>query len=253
MTSELGFIFVAGLLGSSHCIGMCGGFAVVLGVTSTGRWRGLGRQSAYSLGRIFTYAVLGAIAGLLGHKLTTLGVASTAVRIGAGLCVLAGLFLIVEGLGAAGFSLRRSNATGESCGGCLTSPLLMNFLKAPGLHNAFLAGLMTGFLPCGLVYAFLALAAARTHPLEGMAVMTVFGLGTVPLMVLTGVGSTFLSVVSRRRLLRAAAWCVVVTGMLTVARGAGFLKSSMQQETPDCPFCATQPDVTQPTSGDAAE
>ncbi|MCA9056350.1 MAG: sulfite exporter TauE/SafE family protein, partial [Planctomycetaceae bacterium] len=147
------------------------------------------------------------------------------------------------GLRSAGFSLWRKNVSGETCGGCLTSPLLMTFLKAPGLHNAFLAGLMTGFLPCGLVYAFLALAAARTNPLEGMAVMTAFGLGTIPLMVLTGIGSTLLSAVTRQRLLRAAAWCVVLTGMLTVVRGAGFLRAASEAETPACPFCAGSTDT----------
>lgn len=240
MISELFLIFVAGLLGSSHCIGMCGGFTMILGMTSAGRRHGLVRQLAYSAGRIFTYSVLGAVAGLVGQHLTTFSLTAGAVRVGAGLCILAGGFLVVEGLSAAGFSWRRKDVQGVSCGGCLSSALLSNFLRAPGAANAFLGGVLTGFLPCGLVYAFLALAAARSNPFGGLAVMTAFGLGTVPLMVATGVGSTFLSVMARRRMLKAAAWCVVATGILTAARGAGFLYYGEESQGPACPFCASQ-------------
>jgi sulfite exporter TauE/SafE len=219
---------------------MCGGFSVILGMTAEGRRNGLYRQLAYSLGRIFTYMVLGAVAGLLGGKLIALGASPSAVRIAAGLCVLAGLFLMFEGLIAAGFSFGRRGRAQSSCGGCLAGPLFTTFLKSTGLYNAFLGGLMTGFLPCGLLYAFLALAAARMHPLEGMAVMGAFGLGTVPLMVIAGVGSTFLSPVGRTRMLRVAAWCVVLTGALTVVRGAGYLTAEAPTDPAACPFCSAQ-------------
>lgn len=243
LTTELGLTFAAGLLGSSHCIGMCGGFAMILGLTSRGRWRGLGRQTAYSAGRVFTYSVLGCIAGLIGDRVVRLGLVSGAARIGAGLCVLAGLFLLVEGLKSVGLFWRSRPVAGTSCGGCLSSPLFHQFLRADGFQNAFLGGVLTGFLPCGLVYAFLALAAARAHPLEGLAVMTAFGLGTIPLMVAAGIGSTFLSTNGRSRLLKAAAWCVVVTGLLTIIRGAGYLWAADAAEQPPCPFCVNGSDA----------
>jgi sulfite exporter TauE/SafE len=236
MIGELSLIFVAGLLGSSHCIGMCGGFAVILGMTSRGPLDNLARQSAFGAGRIFTYSSLGALAGLLGRRLTAMETGW--INLPAGLCLLAGLFLIVQGLSAAGFSLRRAPRGGLPCGGCLSGPLFTTMLQNPGAHNAFLAGVLTGFLPCGLVYAFLSLAASKGDPWSGLLVMGAFGLGTLPLMVVAGVGSTLLSLVARRRLLRAAAWCVVATGGLTVARGAGFLSWPGTDELPDCPFCA---------------
>lgn len=247
LPGELGLTFVAGLLGSSHCIGMCGGFAMILGMTSRGRWGGLGRQLAYSAGRIFTYSVLGCVAGLIGDRVVRLGLASGAARIGASLCVLAGLFLIVEGLKSAGVFWLRKPVAGSSCGGCLASPLFHQFLRGDGLQNAFLGGLLTGFLPCGLVYAFLALAAARAHPLEGLAVMSAFGLGTVPLMVAAGIGSTLLSIVGRNRLLKAAAWCVVVTGLLTIVRGAGYLWAADAATSAACPFCVNGSDAANGT------
>ncbi len=67
------------------------------------------------------------------------------------------------------------------------------FLLAPGLGNAFFAGVFTGFLPCGLVYAFLALASATQNMFAGWLTMLAFGLGTMPIMVLTGLGGGLLT------------------------------------------------------------
>ena len=67
---ELPLVFVAGILGTAHCLGMCGPFALAIGAGASG-WRGaLGRQFAYTAGRVFTYGVLGAIAGYGGARLT---------------------------------------------------------------------------------------------------------------------------------------------------------------------------------------
>lgn len=237
---EFPLVLLSGLLGSSHCVGMCGGFAVLVGMGQRSVWRNLLSQLAYSSGRIFTYSVLGAIAGAAGLKLAER--AGGFVHIPAALCVIAGLFLVVEGLSAAGFELRRwrKKREGAAIGGCLASPLFAALLRTPGLQNAFSAGLLTGFLPCGLVYAFLSLAASTGDVVYGLLVMAVFGLGTVPLMVLTGTTASLLSVVTRRRLMAVAAWCVVLTGTLTIARGAGFLDHmpfAGAESSSGCLFC----------------
>lgn len=69
---------------------------------------------------------------------------------------------------------------------CLSGGLLGSLLRTPGWQAAFMAGLLTGFLPCGLVYAYLALATSTNDPLSGLTIMIAFGLGTMPLMILTG-------------------------------------------------------------------
>src|SRR5262249_12002166 len=121
---------------------------------------------------------------------------------------------------------------------CPARGVLSTFLTAPGWHNAFLAGLLTGFLPCGLVYAYVAFAASTGRLLHGTLAMVVFGLGTAPLMILTGTGASALSLAGRGRLLRAAAWCVVVTGALTLFRGLGAtLAAFASREEPACPWC----------------
>jgi sulfite exporter TauE/SafE len=241
MTGDLLLIATSGLLGSAHCVGMCGGFAVLVGIPVSGAGRLLVRQLTYSAGRIVTYSMLGGIAGYAGVRLTNSSLIPGAVNVAAVLSILCGLFLIVEGAIASGFTLFRRAPRMSFCDGCGPGSIFSAFLRSPGWHHAFLAGLLTGFLPCGLVYGFLALAAAERDPLRGMAVMAAFGVGTVPLMVCTGLGSRALSAASRRRLLRIAAVCVVLTGGLTVFRGYGFLRSA--NAAPACPFCTGQAGV----------
>lgn len=233
---ELPLVFLGGLLGSSHCIGMCGGFAVMIGADQPSSRRNLNVQLAYSLGRVSTYAFLGALAGWLGMALT--GDHRALRSAPAALCLLAGLFLIVEGLAAAGFRIGRVS----SAAGCPFSSQFASLLRGGRLEHAFAAGILTGFLPCGLVYAFLALAGSTGSVGWGVAVMAVFGLGTLPLMLLTGVGAALLSSVTRRRMMHWSAWCVVVTGLLTVVRGAAFLTVPADAPTSSCPLCVERSD-----------
>jgi uncharacterized protein len=237
MIAQLALVAFSGVLGSAHCLGMCGGFALMVGLPVQGTRKRLWRQLAYSGGRIVTYAMLGGLAGYAGVRLSQSARLSSAVNVAAALSILCGLLLTIEGLLAAGVRLiprRQANP----CGGCLSTGMFSAFLRTPGLHHAFLAGTLTGFLPCGLVYGFLALSAAQHDPLAGMAVMTAFGLGTVPLMVAGGMGAAALSVAARRKVLRIAALCVVATGLSTAYRGYAAIRTADSGNAPSCPFCA---------------
>jgi len=123
----------------------------------------------------------------------------------------------------------------DAAGG-LGGELLASFLKSPGARNVFLAGLFTGMLPCGLVYAFVALAASTGDLLRGAAVMAVFGLGTAPVMVLSGCGASILNQSARCYAFRVAAWCVILTGVVSIARGCGFFHFA-GWEMAGCPLC----------------
>ena len=232
---ELPLIFVSGLLGSSHCIGMCGPFAILLGSSTTGWRQNVAWQLLYSLGRIFTYTTLGAMAGFGGQRLAglkLLGVNATAI-----LALVAGVLLVYEGLITAGrlkrFSFRRE-PSGDHPSGCPTGGLLRSMLQQQNRWGVFLAGVATGFLPCGLVYAFLLTAARSSDFLLGGLIMMVFGFGTVPLMVATGTSASLMSVERRSRLLTLAGWCVVVMGALSLYRGIAFLTVD---DPSVCPFC----------------
>jgi uncharacterized protein len=233
---EWPLLFLGGMLGSSHCVGMCGAFAVSIGVNSSSVRSNLGRQVMYTGGRIFTYAFGGATAGYAGLKLQKL--LATAFNAQAILAIAAGSLLVIQGLYAAGWlpRWRRTLGGGTTCG---AAGLFSSFLTAPGGWNAFLAGMLTGFLPCGLVYAYLVLAAGTGNMLHGAALMALFGAGTAPLMILTGIGSSLLSIRWRSRLLRLAALCVIVTGLITFGRGVSWARSANQTSGPTCPFCGS--------------
>ena len=111
---------------------------------------------------------------------------------------------------------------------------------AHGWSSLLLAGVFTGFIPCGLVYAFLFKAASTGSVWAGWITMATFGLGTIPLMVLVGYGGRFLSLVGRRRLFQVAAWCIVVTGIISIARGAAQFPATDANKPAPCPLCAPE-------------
>jgi sulfite exporter TauE/SafE len=248
---ELPLVFLGGLLGSAHCVGMCGGFALVIGSRARGAAGNVGRQAVYSLGRIFTYAVFGATVGYAGLRLTEL---ATLVNVQAVLAIVAGVLLIVQGLLSAGVLRARLiyalvGGTGGSAAVapyraapalCPAGGMLGTFLRSGALSHVFLAGMITGFLPCGLVYAYVALATSAGDMLGGAVTMAAFGAGTVPAMILTGSGASLVSLAGRRRMLRVAAWCVVLVGAISLARGFGFLELPGWHSPGGCPACADQ-------------
>jgi sulfite exporter TauE/SafE len=241
MFIELPLVLVSGMLGSAHCLGMCGPFALAIGAGAPNWRRNLMRQSCYTAGRVFTYGFLGACAGYAG---ATLGEsAADWVRVPAVLAIVAGLFLIYQGLTTAGaipvWNGWNKPRRPEGSSPCLTASFFASFLRHPRAHGVFLAGLFTGFLPCGLVYAFLALAASSANLLMGAATMAAFGLGTAPVMIATGWGGSLLRWTWRRRLLQLAAWCVVAAGVISIARGTGYLHGLPWHTSADanCPFC----------------
>jgi sulfite exporter TauE/SafE len=233
---ELPLVFLGGLLGSSHCIGMCGGFVLAIGGSAASSRAILSRQLVYSAGRLFTYSLAGALAGFggfwLSRRLTLLQGAQGL------LSVAAGLLLVSQGLLAVGILPARFRATRHTC---LTGAAFGTLLTSPHLSTVFVAGLLTGLLPCGLVYAYLALAASTGQMATAATLMAVFGAGTVPIMVLTGCGASLLTLAARRRLLRLAAWCVVLTGLVSLGRGAFGLYHVQTSDKPGaCPLC-TEP------------
>ena len=239
LSYELPLVFFSGVLGSAHCIGMCGAISATMNLGTTGVQSALNRQMLWSIGRTFTYAFLGMAAGFAGGRLSEsefLTSQSSVVSIQAGFAILAGLLLVLQGMLAAGW-FRSKKIQGSS--GCLTASVFGKFLRGGSRTGVFVAGILTGFLPCGLVYSFLALAAASASVWKGPLLMLAFGLGTVPVMLVTGAGLTMASLKLRQRLMKIAALCVIVTGMLTVGRGIAFAANASAENPEEaCPICA---------------
>ncbi len=250
---ELALIFVSGLLGSAHCVGMCGGFAVALGTGAPSNRAVLGRQLIYSAGRVTTYGLLGAMAGFGGLWLAER--VGPLVHLQAILALLAGAVLIVEGLRAGGWWPRRGRSAGQGASAalpCLAGSMLRPLLSGSGLTGPLVAGMATVLLPCGLLYAFLALAASTGSLTRGWLVMSSFALGTAPLMIAVGwlgpaLMATRRGLAWRGWLVRAAAASVLLVGCITVARGVGFLSLPGRQSPPGCPACTLQATATPAT------
>jgi hypothetical protein len=213
-------IFLASLLGSLHCTGMCGAF-IALAVDDRGSWRRhAALQAAYHGGRLLCYLALGAAAGAAG-QLLNLGAALAGVRsaaaVFAGVTIL--LFAAVTLLRILGF--RASGLAGPSWLGRLGRFAYVRAMKHPPIPRALLIGLCTTLLPCGWLYAFVATAAGTASPLAAAAVMGVFWLGTLPAMIALGAGvRTVLGPLNRRMPLITCV-ALVAIGLYTVIGRAG--------------------------------
>ena len=181
---DSGFIalFVVGLLGGTHCVGMCGGIVGALSMGAPARWS---MHLAYNSGRIFSYAMAGAIAGAMGAA--SLGLEGQ-LPVRNLLYLLANLMLIALGLYLIGVT--RALAFSERLGQHLwrrLQALSRRFLPAQSVAQAFPLGVLWGWLPCGLVYSALATALTAGSATRGALLMLAFGLGTLPNLLLAGI------------------------------------------------------------------
>ena len=198
-------LFLIGLLGGTHCIGMCGGIVSALSM-------GVGSRPAlhlaYNAGRIISYMLAGAIAGALGEASLALA-DQLPVRIM--LLVLANLMLVALGLYLMGVT--RALAFSERIGHKLwrhVQPLTRRFLPARTVAQAFPLGLLWGWLPCGLVYSALVTAMTNGSALHGGGMMLAFGLGTLPNLLLAGLLAVRLKAYAAKPAVRIAAGLLVL-------------------------------------------
>ena len=225
-----GGLFLTGLAMSLHCIGMCGpilaGFSQAFTraeLTVEGEAVGRRRSIAWSFlwyhtGRLWTYALLGLIAGLAGdalrHSAALLGWHRAAGAVIGIVVMLSGLMLlgVVPGVKADGF-LEKSALRKWSGARWLTA-----LLSARGAAPRLLLGAVMGFLPCGLVYAMLAVVAALPTPWHAAVGMIVFGLGTLPSLTLALLAGELVPARWRRYGSQVAAVLILLAGAWMTAR-----------------------------------
>lgn len=217
MPMEVSYLaaFLVGLLGGVHCVGMCGGIvgALALGLPREVRdsARMLPYLLAYNLARIASYTLAGVLLGGVGYLAAHWSGLRHAQL---GLQVLAALFMIALGLYLAGWwlGLARLERAGSQVWRHV-EPLGRRFLPVRTPGQAFLLGLLWGWLPCGLVYSVLVWSISRGDAIEGGLLMLSFGLGTLPTLLLMGVAATRLSAFVRH------VWVRRVAGMLVMSFG----------------------------------
>jgi len=205
--SSLLAALLAGLLGGVHCVGMCGGIVCALSlsaspsaVPSRPNWPFL---LAYNVGRIISYSIAGLLAGLLGEVLLS---SQLFPGLRTGMLLLASVFLLMLGLYIGNWW--RGLARVEQVGGWLwrrIEPYGRRFIPLQNVSQAFVMGALWGWLPCGLVYSMLILAVSSGSALQGALLLFVFGLGTLPNLLLMGLLADRLRVVLQQSWVRSLA------------------------------------------------
>jgi sulfite exporter TauE/SafE len=216
--------FLVGLLGGTHCLGMCGG---IVGALSTGlsgqvresRWRYLAAQLAYNTGRIASYTFAGLLVGAFAGQVGETGILQ-GMPVGR---YLAGVIMILLGIYLAGWwqTLRYLEKAGARLWKYL-EPLGRRWLPVRQAGQAFLLGLVWGWLPCGMVYAALAMAMATGSAAGGGATMLAFGLGTLPTLLTVGLAYNALRrFLQDPRVRTAAGILVILLGLVMLLASPG--------------------------------
>jgi sulfite exporter TauE/SafE len=209
---------LAGFVGSPHCAGMCGGFAVACGSTP-------GRSAAWHSGRLATYSLLGAVAGGFGTLIPgTGGVAA----------ILSGVLIVVFA-GILGGWLPEPSVRGRA-----VVQLTDRARRADGGGGTFAFGVANGFIPCGLVWAALALPLASGSAPTGALTMVAFGIGTIPVLAAVTAGARRIAL-RDLRMRRLVALGVLVSGLLSIGLREGLVPGADHSHTPDHSPSASAP------------
>ncbi|HLW13958.1 MAG TPA: sulfite exporter TauE/SafE family protein [Flavobacteriaceae bacterium] len=206
--------FLFGLLGSFHCIGMCGPIAFMLPVDRQNRARGMWQTSLYHIGRLLTYTLIGVLFGIIGSSFQLFGL-QQGLSIAMGVLMLLVLVIPVRVFNKYNFSKpifkwvgKLKNALGKE-------------LKQKKSDTYLTIGFLNGFLPCGLVYMAVFGAIASGSAWSGGVYMLLFGLGTVPLMSFAVYLGNFLKGKARQRIQRVIPVFVAIVAILFILRGLG--------------------------------
>jgi len=208
--------FVTGLLGTGHCIGMCGGLVSALSLSEAGRQGGWFFHLLYNLGRISTYTFIGAVVGWLG---SALAYTDRFKMVSRSLLIGSDVFVILVGLGTAGLFAWINVSKLDFPG-----PIKAMMLAAAGLRrlspaiSALPLGLLFGFIPCGYLYAVAITAAQSASVATGALMLFAFGLGTAPSLLLFGGAAHWLSGRARTWMLRIAGLVVAGMGVINLIK-----------------------------------
>ncbi len=207
-------IFIASLLGSLHCASMCGPFAAFALMRDTRRGPWL-LQALYHGGRLLAYATLGAIAGAFG---ATLDFGGSLLGIGRIAGVATGVLLVALGARRilAILGLRVPTFPGANRVGRLVGRMQQSAMRGEPVARSLGTGICTALLPCGWLYAFVAMAAGSGRATSGVLLMLVFWAGTVP--ILAGIGTSVREILARtgRALQVATAVLVMALGFVSI-------------------------------------
>ena len=206
--------FVLGLLGSFHCVGMCGPIAFMLPVDRSNSVKKISQISIYHIGRLLSYSIIGLVFGLVGKGLYIFGLQQQ-LSIVIGAIMILVVLIPYQTFNRYNFSkplFKIISKVKASLGKELQKKTPDTFLTI---------GFLNGFLPCGLVYMAVFASMATASATEGALYMILFGAGTIPLMTTAIYFSQFLKGSIRQRIQKVIPVFVVLIGVLFILRGLG--------------------------------
>lgn len=208
---EIGFFM--GLLGSVHCIGMCGPLVMALPILHLNPIQKTLATFLYHLGKIMTYGLLGIVVGLFGKQIPFYNVQQHLSILIGGLMLLYVLWV---------FYLHPKRKIGFIKIDWIQKPIfsaLSKLLKQNRVSTFFLIGLLNGLLPCGMIYLALGSAWANQSVLQSGLFMVLFGLGTLPALLLVAFGGQLMGLAFRQRIQKALPYMLFSMGVLLILRG----------------------------------
>jgi len=201
-----------GLMGSFHCLGMCGPIAFILPVDRNHKAKMSFQTLLYHLGRMTAYAIIGLVFGYLGKGISLVGFQQK-------VSLILGIVMVILAFIPASKVLNLKPLAGWNKFVYFVKNSLSNYLQKRSTLGFYVIGFFNGLLPCGLVYIALVGAMATGEPVMGALYMAIFGLGTAPMMTLAIYLGNFVSVKVRNKINKLIPYAVALVGMLFILRG----------------------------------
>jgi sulfite exporter TauE/SafE len=208
---ELWSAFVIGLVGSFHCIGMCGAIAFAL-PRGDARWKFLGGRILYNLGRVATYTILGLFFGFVGQAVSLAGFQQ-------GLSIMVGILMLIIVVLPRTFTQKLLSAQWIAPSIARLKSGIGRLFGKGSMPSLFAIGLLNGLLPCGFVYVGIGGSLTTNSILGGAAYMALFGLGTLPTMLAASLATNFISLNLRNTVRRFLPVGMALLAVMFILRG----------------------------------
>lgn len=205
---------ILGLLGSFHCVGMCGPIAFLLPIDRKNTTKRILQILSYHTGRILTYSLLGLLLGILGKSISLFGFQQQ-LSIGIGILMIIVIVIPKTSMNQYSISKPIYNFLGN------VKSAMGTQLKKKDPSTFFTLGFLNGFLPCGLIYMAIFGALATGDIWQSSLYMVLFGIGTIPLMTTAIYLGNFLTTTIKQHIVKAIPILVVILGVFFILRGMG--------------------------------
>lgn len=204
--------FLIGLLGSLHCVGMCGPIALALPIKAYNKFEFYFSRFLYNIGRAITYSLFGLVFGLIGSQISLIGLQQW-------LTIAVGVFILFYLLTPSRIKITIANFKLFHLFTDLIKKTFGKFINKTTSISFLLIGILNGFLPCGFVYVGIGGALLTNTALEGAAYMFLFGIGTFPVMFLATIIGKSVNIKLRHRVSQVMPYLAACLAVLFILRG----------------------------------